>query len=139
MLRWRSNPGTAVYATARMLVQLLLIGYVLIYIFETDSWLTIAAVLAVMLLASSWIAVRPIVARTRRDYAQALRREHGVRPVYKRVDTCAAEFEAFTPYLYSTASTVNAASPNLPRNASMQRASVASTTTTRDARHSTRR
>ena len=26
----------------------------------------------------------------------------GVRPVYKRVDTCAAEFEAKTPYLYST-------------------------------------
>ena len=26
----------------------------------------------------------------------------GVRPVYKRVDTCAAEFEAHTPYLYST-------------------------------------
>jgi carbamoyl-phosphate synthase large subunit len=31
-----------------------------------------------------------------------LRKEHGVVPVYKRVDTCAAEFEAFTPYLYST-------------------------------------
>ena len=26
----------------------------------------------------------------------------GVTPVYKRVDTCAAEFESFTPYLYST-------------------------------------
>jgi carbamoyl-phosphate synthase large subunit len=31
-----------------------------------------------------------------------LRHAAGVRPVYKRVDTCAAEFEAFTPYLYST-------------------------------------
>jgi carbamoyl-phosphate synthase large subunit len=33
-------------------------------------------------------------------------REHrqrvGVRPTFKRVDTCAAEFESFTPYLYST-------------------------------------
>ena len=28
--------------------------------------------------------------------------KHGIRPVYKRVDTCAAEFEAHTPYLYST-------------------------------------
>ncbi|MGV3622579.1 MAG: carbamoyl-phosphate synthase large subunit, partial [Archangium sp.] len=28
--------------------------------------------------------------------------KRNVRPVYKRVDTCAAEFEAFTPYLYST-------------------------------------
>ena len=33
---------------------------------------------------------------------RALRKERGVRPVYKRVDTCGAEFEAFTPYLYST-------------------------------------
>ena len=31
-----------------------------------------------------------------------LREEAGVRPVYKRVDTCAAEFVAHTPYLYST-------------------------------------
>jgi carbamoyl-phosphate synthase large subunit len=31
-----------------------------------------------------------------------LRRKHGVLPVYKTVDTCAAEFEAETPYHYST-------------------------------------
>ncbi len=30
------------------------------------------------------------------------RRELGIRPVYKLVDTCAAEFEAYTPYYYST-------------------------------------
>ena len=29
------------------------------------------------------------------------RHEQGLTPVYKRVDTCAAEFESFTPYLYS--------------------------------------
>src|SRR5712691_4070714 len=29
------------------------------------------------------------------------RLEHGLKPIYKRVDTCAAEFESFTPYLYS--------------------------------------
>ena len=29
-------------------------------------------------------------------------RDHSIAPVYKRVDTCAAEFEAHTPYLYST-------------------------------------
>ena len=33
---------------------------------------------------------------------RAMRHAAGVRPVYKRVDTCAAEFEAHTPYLYST-------------------------------------
>jgi len=33
---------------------------------------------------------------------RALRHELGIRPVYKRVDTCGAEFVAYTPYLYST-------------------------------------
>ena len=33
---------------------------------------------------------------------RAYRLEHGLRPVYKMVDTCAAEFEATTPYYYST-------------------------------------
>ncbi len=31
-----------------------------------------------------------------------LRKSKGIVPVYKRVDTCGAEFESFTPYLYST-------------------------------------
>jgi carbamoyl-phosphate synthase large subunit len=31
-----------------------------------------------------------------------IRRSKGLRPVYKLVDTCAAEFEAYTPYYYST-------------------------------------
>jgi carbamoyl-phosphate synthase large subunit len=30
------------------------------------------------------------------------RKDEGIVPVFKRVDTCAAEFESFTPYLYST-------------------------------------
>jgi carbamoyl-phosphate synthase large subunit len=34
--------------------------------------------------------------------AATARRESGVLPVFKSVDTCGAEFEAFTPYLYST-------------------------------------
>ena len=33
---------------------------------------------------------------------RARRRELGVAPVYKTIDTCAAEFEASTPYFYST-------------------------------------
>jgi carbamoyl-phosphate synthase large subunit len=33
---------------------------------------------------------------------RALRHTHGVRPVFKRVDTCAAEFSTSTAYLYST-------------------------------------
>ena len=40
--------------------------------------------------------------KTSEDEVRALRHRLGIRPVYKRVDTCAAEFEAHTPYLYST-------------------------------------
>jgi carbamoyl-phosphate synthase large subunit len=36
------------------------------------------------------------------EQVRQARIKHGVRPVFKRVDTCAAEFEAHTPYLYST-------------------------------------
>jgi carbamoyl-phosphate synthase large subunit len=36
------------------------------------------------------------------DEVRTYRKELGVIPVYKTVDTCAAEFEAFTPYHYST-------------------------------------
>jgi len=44
------------------------------------------------------------------DVRQA-RLRHGIRPVLKRVDTCAAEFEAHTPYLYSSYETGNDAEP----------------------------
>jgi carbamoyl-phosphate synthase large subunit len=36
------------------------------------------------------------------DEVRALRKQRGIEPVYKLVDTCAAEFEAVTPYYYST-------------------------------------
>jgi carbamoyl-phosphate synthase large subunit len=40
--------------------------------------------------------------KTTATTVRLLRERHGVKPVFKRVDTCAAEFESFTPYLYST-------------------------------------
>jgi len=39
---------------------------------------------------------------TSEDEVRALRQKLGVLPVYKRIDSCAAEFEAITPYMYST-------------------------------------
>jgi carbamoyl-phosphate synthase large subunit len=39
---------------------------------------------------------------TSEEQVRQARLKHGIRPVWKRVDTCAAEFEAQTPYLYST-------------------------------------
>src|SRR5262249_42232115 len=40
------------------------------------------------------------------------RTAQGLKPVYKRVDTCAAEFESFTPYLYSSYEPPCEANPN---------------------------
>ena len=40
--------------------------------------------------------------KTTEDEVRAYRKQLGVVPVYKTVDTCAAEFEALTPYYYST-------------------------------------
>ena len=47
-------------------------------------------------------AARAIAGAVTEDEVRALRHKLGVRPVFKRIDTCAAEFEAKTPYMYST-------------------------------------
>ncbi|MHA7963742.1 carbamoyl-phosphate synthase large subunit [Paenibacillus sp. CAU 1782] len=44
----------------------------------------------------------PNGSHTKEDEVRKLRLENGFKPVYKMVDTCAAEFEATTPYYYST-------------------------------------
>ena len=45
------------------------------------------------------------------EQVRSLRDEWGLRPVYKMVDTCAAEFDAATPYFYSTYEEENEALP----------------------------
>src|SRR5271165_1324313 len=46
---------------------------------------------------------------------RALRYRHGLKPVFKLVDTCAAEFESMTPYLYSTYDEEDEAAPTAKR------------------------
>ncbi len=72
MYAWTAGVGTGVYATARMLTQLLAVGFVLVFIFESESPLFIAGVVAIMLLVASSIAVRPIPETTRQSYFLAL-------------------------------------------------------------------
>jgi putative ABC transport system permease protein len=60
LYRWSLGTGTAVYALGRMLAQLLVIGYLLSYLFATESAAVVLLVLAVMVLASSWIALRTV-------------------------------------------------------------------------------
>jgi len=45
------------------------------------------------------------------EHVRARRREWDLRPVYKMVDTCAAEFEAVTPYFYGSYEQENEAEP----------------------------
>jgi len=62
--------------------------------------------------AKSWgfsdIQLAYLTRRTERDIERE-RKAAGIRPVYKLVDTCAAEFKAATPYYYSTYETENEA------------------------------
>ena len=60
---WGLNALQSVYANFRMLIQLLLIGYVLTYIFETDQPIIVLLVVLFMILMSSWIALRPLQER----------------------------------------------------------------------------
>ncbi len=60
MWRWGQGYGRSLQAIARMLIQLTLIGYVLVYIFQTESGLVISGVLTVMLVAASWIALNTV-------------------------------------------------------------------------------
>ncbi len=43
-----------------------------------------------------------VIMKTKEDTVAALRKELGIDATFKVVDTCAAEFEAYTPYYYST-------------------------------------
>ena len=57
---WSLEVKQAGYALARMLVQLLLIGYVLSYIFFSDSPWLITGILLTMISISCWIALRTL-------------------------------------------------------------------------------
>ncbi len=72
LYRWAAEARTAIYATLRMLVQLLLIGYVLVYIFDADQPGIIISVLIIMLVVASWISIRPIQSKQPHLYLNAL-------------------------------------------------------------------
>lgn len=69
--KWQLGYKSSIYAVSRMLIQLLLIGYVLASIFETDSSLVVIGVLSIMLFSSSWIALRTIDLPRRVLYAKS--------------------------------------------------------------------
>lgn len=70
--RWSLGVGTTFYAMGRMLLQLLLIGYVLTFIFTTENAAVVGGVLTAMLAIASWIALRPLESKAGRQYGKAL-------------------------------------------------------------------
>ncbi|WP_425398519.1 ABC transporter permease [Aeoliella sp.] len=70
--RWGLGVWTPLYATARMLVQLVAVGYVLKYLFLTDSPWVVLATLTIMLVVASWISLRPVKHKSAKQYLWAL-------------------------------------------------------------------
>ncbi len=69
---WSLDSRLTAYALARMLIQLLMIGYLLVYIFDSHRPEIVLAVLGVMLVAASWIALRPLKNQQWSLYPKAL-------------------------------------------------------------------
>lgn len=71
LFKWSLRSTNALYAILRMLVQLLLIGYFLTYIFDSDSAGVVFVILAVMIFSSSWIALGTVMERRLELYKYA--------------------------------------------------------------------
>jgi len=69
--RWTKDASTLPYALIRMFIQLILIGYVLTYIFNSDSSYLIILILCVMLITGSIIALRPLQKKNKSLYLYA--------------------------------------------------------------------
>ena len=71
LFKWSLNASNALYAVSRMLVQLMLIGYFLSYIFESDNSGIVLIIMAVMVVASSWIALGTVADKRMQLYRYA--------------------------------------------------------------------
>jgi len=65
---WTRSHNNAIYAIFRMLIQLLLIGHFLMYLFGSDNVYIISAVLILMIMISSWISMRELKTKNSRIY-----------------------------------------------------------------------
>jgi len=59
-ISWQGKPSEVLIASLRMLVQLVAVGYVLVSIFNNPSPSSSLAIVAIMLLVATWIAIRPV-------------------------------------------------------------------------------
>ncbi len=66
--KWSNDKITIPYAISRMFLQLIVIGYVLTYIFETKNFYIIMAILSIMLIVASIISLRPVAKKNLQLY-----------------------------------------------------------------------
>lgn len=70
--KWKVGAGEGGYAITRMLGQLLIVGYFLGMLFNTDKVWMVLAVLTVMVLVASWIGLRTVKSRRKNLYTLAI-------------------------------------------------------------------
>lgn len=59
-LLWSGKPSEVIIASVRMLIQLVAVGYVLVFLFGNPSvWISLGVML-VMITAAAWISIRPV-------------------------------------------------------------------------------
>lgn len=72
LVKWSLDAKNAVYALSRMLGQLLIVGYLLSYIFNSDSMSLVLLILAMMVFISSWIALGTVKDQRLKLYKKAI-------------------------------------------------------------------
>ncbi len=72
LFRWHSDGKEGLRGISRMLVQLLIVGYFLTFLFDVESGWIVLGVLSVMLLVSSWISLRTVKVSRKKLYPVAL-------------------------------------------------------------------
>jgi len=70
--QWPQGHRNALYAVSRMLLQLLMIGYFLTYIFDSSNAWVVLTVLSIMVCVASWIALRTVREKQLLLYRKAL-------------------------------------------------------------------
>lgn len=71
-LKWKMNWKDLLYASFRMLIQLIMIGYLLTYIFNQDNSFWTIIILAIMVIISSWIALHSIKKHRKNKFKHSL-------------------------------------------------------------------
>ncbi len=72
MHRWSLGASGAVYALARMLAQLLLVGFFLVHIFAAEGPWLVLVIMGVMMVMASWIALRTVPEQRKALFTKSL-------------------------------------------------------------------